>query len=87
MNPELLHECTHLIFSVNRIASPNTSSGCATRHATRSIVAPISTGSSVRTITSHVSGVATNATNNIGGKVALLRAVVLAMTDLTTYGC
>jgi hypothetical protein len=32
-----------------------------------------------------VAGVATNATDDVGGEVALLGAVILAVSDLTTY--
>jgi hypothetical protein len=47
-------------------------------------VAPILSALSVGTIPGHVTSVATDATDDVCGKVALFRAVVLAVSDLAT---
>jgi hypothetical protein len=74
---------TYLVFPVNSISSTNTTSGRA-RCSTRSIVSPVCTTLSVRTISGHVTSITTDTTNDVGGKVALLGTVVLSMTNLTT---
>ena len=47
-------------------------------------VAPIAATLAVETIAGHVASIATRTTDDIGGEIALLRAVVLAVSDLTT---
>ncbi|KAB8266989.1 hypothetical protein BDV30DRAFT_231983 [Aspergillus minisclerotigenes] len=56
----------------------------ATTTTVTTIVTPIGASLAVRTITSHVTSVATNTTDDVGGKVALFWTVILAMSDLTT---
>ena len=73
----------YFILSVNSISSTNATS-CRSRRTTRTIVPPICTTLSVGTISSHVTSVAADTANNVGGEVTLLRTVVLAVTDLTT---
>jgi hypothetical protein len=74
---------TYLILSVNSISSTNATS-CRSRGTARAIVAPICTTLSVGTISSHVTSVAADTANDVGGEVTLLRTVVLAVTNLTT---
>ena len=71
---------TYLIFTVDSISAINTASRAGTRFA----VTPAGTTLAVRTIASHVARVTTDATDDTGSVVLLLRAVVLAMTDLAT---
>ncbi|KAB8071509.1 hypothetical protein BDV29DRAFT_193199 [Aspergillus leporis] len=73
----------YLHFTVNGITSTNGSTAAAS---VTTIVTPISTSLAIRTITSHVPCVAADATDDVGGEVALLRTIVLAMSDLATYG-
>lgn len=49
-----------------------------------SIITPILATSTIWAVASHVAGIATNATDYVGGVVLCLRAVVLAMADLAT---
>lgn len=74
---------TYLVLAVNCVSSPNATS-CRAWWTTRAIVAPVRTSLSVRTISGHMTSVATDTANDVGGEVALLRAVVLAMSNLTT---
>ena len=48
------------------------------------VVAPVAASLAVGTIASHVSSIATDATDDVGSEVALLGAIVLAVSDLTT---
>ena len=83
----LFHRVTdppYLVFTINRIASSDFPNRAA-RDSSRSIVTPVRSTLSVRTISGHVAGVATDTTDDVGGEIALLRAVILAVTDLTTY--
>jgi len=76
---------THLHLTVNSIASADgTRRPTSTTVATRLVVAPVAASLAVGTIAGHVSSIATDATDDVGCKVALLRAVVLAVSDLTT---
>ena len=75
-------DAAYLIFPINSITSTNCRT---TRCATRSIVSPIGTTLSVRTISRHVSSIATDSANDVRCEVALFRAVILPMTNLTTY--
>jgi hypothetical protein len=52
--------------------------------ATRNFVSSIRATLSLGTVASHMASIPTNATDDVGGEVALLRTVVLAMTDLST---
>lgn len=48
------------------------------------IVAPACASLSIRTVARHVAGIATHPTDDAGSKILLLRAVVLAVSDLAT---
>jgi hypothetical protein len=78
---KFLHEL--LVLSVNGITSANAASGRA-RSSARTIVAPISTTLSIGAISSHVTCISTDATDDVGREVALFRAVVFSVTNLTT---
>lgn len=75
---EFVHELLHL--PVDGITSTNSSRTSAAD----AVVAPVAASLAVRTVTSHVTSVTTDTTDNVGGEVALLRAVIFTMTDLTT---
>jgi hypothetical protein len=53
----------------------------------RDSVAHVGATLSVRTISGHVAGVAADSADDVGSEVALLGAIVLAMSDLTTCAC
>ena len=74
---------TDLHLSIDRIAGTKTSSRGS--KVARYVVSSITATLSFRTITSHMTSIATDSTDNVGGEVALLWAVVLPMTNLTTY--
>lgn len=78
-------ECagTYLHLTVDSVTAAN---GPAAAEATV-VVAPVRAALTVGTITGHVTSVTTDATDDIGGEVALLRTVVLAVSDLTTCVC
>ncbi len=77
---------TYLVFTVDSVTSANASSDRAARYSSGwRTVAPVSSALSVWTVSSHVTCVATNSTDDISSKVALFRAVIFAMADLTTY--
>lgn len=71
---------THLHLAVDSITSTRT----ATTGSSVAIVAPVTSTLAVGTIASHVASIATNATDNVGSEVALLGAIVLAMSNLAT---
>ena len=70
---------TYLHLTVNSIASANRT--WATAEAT---IVPIGTSLTVWAVASHMASIATDTANDVRGEVALLRAVILAMSDLTT---
>jgi len=72
----------YLIFPVNSIATTNAFLRCT--EATRNFVSSIRPTLSLGTIASHMASITANATDDVGGEVALLRTVVFAMTDLST---
>lgn len=78
---------THLVFAIDSIARTNraTGSGTTTFESTGSVLTPVGTSLSVGTITSHVTCVATDTTDDVRGEVALLGAVVFAMSDLAAW--
>lgn len=55
------------------------------RTAAKAIVTPVTTSLAIRTVTSHMSSITADTTDDVGSEVALLRAIVFAMTDLTTF--
>lgn len=69
---ELIHE--FLVLVVRRISS-NSSTW-------RSGIAPVLATSAVRAVASHMSSITTHATDDVGGEIALLWTVVLAVADL-----
>jgi hypothetical protein len=71
---------THLVLAVDGISAPD----AASRSATRAIVAPASASLSVWAVTSHVTSIAADATDDVGSVVLLFRAVPLAMANLAT---
>lgn len=75
-------ENTNLHFSVHGVSASN--SPLWSIDSSRNIVAHVSSTLPVRTVPGHVTSIATDATNDIGGEVALFGAVVLAMSNLTT---
>ncbi len=66
---------TYLEITINSVAATNTTTGWT--------ISPVGTFGPLDTIPCHVSGIATLTTDDIGGEVALLRAVILAMANLT----
>lgn len=72
---------TYLILSVDVISTTNLAGSWTSGWA---IVAPASTLLPVRTITSHMTSIATNTANDVGREVLLLRTVVLAVSYLST---
>ena len=72
----------YLHLSVDSITATNGSA--RTAETTTVVVAPVGASLAVRTIASHMASVTTDATDDVGGEVALLRTVVLAVSDLTT---
>lgn len=68
---------TYVHFTVDSIAAIDSTSRSA------AIVPPACTSLSVGTVTSHVSRVATNTTDDAGRVVLTLRAIVLAVTNLS----
>lgn len=71
---------TYLHFAIDGISRSKSSVGPA-----EAVVTPISAPLSIGTVASHMSRIATNTANDVRGEVALLRAIVLAMSDLTTF--
>lgn len=71
----------HLVFAVHGITAATNASGT---WATRTVIAPAGAFLPIRTITSHVPGVATNAADDVCREVLLLGAVILTMTNLAT---
>lgn len=71
---------THLHLAVDSIASTRT----ATTGRSVTIVTPVTSTLTVGTIASHMASIATDATDNVGSEVALLGAIVLAMSNLAT---
>lgn len=69
---------TYLIFAIDGIPTTNTRSGTG-----RAIVTPTGTLLSIGTISSHVTSITTNATNDVGSEVLFLWTIVFAMADLT----
>lgn len=67
---------TYLVLGVVFSASANPSRG------PWAIVAPACTSLSVGTVAGHVAGIATHTANDAGSEILLLRAVVLAVSDL-----
>lgn len=65
--------------SVTQSSGTRPSGGCA-----GPIVAPVLAALTIRTIASHMTGVTTHATDDVGGEITLLGTVVLAMTNLST---
>lgn len=85
-----IQELTYLVFTINCIASANSAS-CRTASKSarassrgRRPVAPICATLSVRAVSGHVTSVATDSADDVCSEVALLRAVVLPVADLTT---
>ncbi|OJJ39222.1 hypothetical protein ASPWEDRAFT_362320 [Aspergillus wentii DTO 134E9] len=79
----------YLHLTVDSITTTNSSGVTSTGTAAAvAIVAPVRASLAVGTVTSHVACIATDTTDDIGSEVALLRAVILAVSDLTTcFGC
>lgn len=69
------------IHSVSRTKGTRRSTAAAEATA----IAPVAASLAVRTVASHVACIATDTTDNVGGKVALLGTVILAVSDLTTF--
>ena len=76
----MAEEKTYLHLPIDGVTTAN-----GPRTAAKAVVTPIGATLAVRAVTSHVSGIATDTTDDVGSEVALLRTVILAMTDLTTY--
>ena len=75
---------TYLIFSVHGVAATNASGRALTGHVTvRTVIAPVRAAGSIRTISGHVPGIATNTTDDIGGEISLLWAVEFSMPYLS----
>ena len=75
---------THLILAVDSVARADGTPGRGptTTVPTWSVIAPVRTALTVWTISSHVTSIATDAADDVGGEIALLRTVVLAVSDL-----
>ena len=77
----------YLVFTVDRITATDAPSDGATsrrRSRSRSIL-PIGPALSVRTVSGHMTRVATDATDDISCEVTLLGTVVFTMPDLTAF--
>jgi hypothetical protein len=74
---KFLHELLH--FTVDFVTAADSGAGAG-----RTILAPAGALLSVGTITSHVTGVATDAADDAGGVVLSLGAIILAVANLTT---
>lgn len=75
---------TYLHLTVHGIGRAKGTSWSATA-AVATAIAPVAASLTVGTVASHVACVATDTTDDVGGEVALLGAVVLAVSDLTTF--
>ena len=74
-------EKTYLHLTIHSITS---TSATRTLSVGTGAVTPVTSSLAVGTITSHMASVATDTTDDVGSEVALLRAVILAMSDLAT---
>lgn len=72
----------YLVLAINSVTSSNSASWTAW-HGSWSIVTPVRSTLAVWAIPSHVAGVATDTTDDVSREVALLRAIIFAMTNLT----
>lgn len=72
---------TYLHLTIDGVSAANSS---VRTTPTVAVITPVRTSLAIWAITGHVSGISTNTANNVCGEVALLGAVVLAMTDLAT---
>lgn len=81
-----LEHLTYLIFTINRVTSSDSTSW-TTGRGSWSIVTPVSSALSVRTVSSHMARVAADTTDDVSSEVALLGAVVFAMTNLAACRC
>ena len=71
---------TYLHLAINSITTTESS----LRGRSRNVVASVRASLPVGTISSHMTSISTNATDDIGCEVALLGAVVFSMSDLAT---
>jgi hypothetical protein len=74
-------EFTYLILAIDSIAA--TIADTTSRMSTWTIVAPAGTSRPLWTITGHMPCVATDTADDVGSEVLALRAIVLAVTNLT----
>lgn len=75
---------TNLVFAVHGVAATTASQARSTRPAHWVVVAPTSTALAIRAIASHVACVTADTADDAGSVVLLLRAVVLAVSNLAT---
>lgn len=73
-------KATYLHLTIDSIASTDGSTAAAKASA----VTPFAASLAIRAITSHVTSITTDTTNDVGSEVALFGTVVLAMSNLTT---
>jgi hypothetical protein len=70
---------TYLHLTIDGVTSTNAARGSTVA---RNLVASLTATLAVGAVASHVTSVTTDAADDVGGEVALLGAVILAMTDL-----
>lgn len=75
---KFLHELLH--FTIDSITCTNSSR----RTAVAAVVTPISASLPIGTVAGHMSGISTNAANDVGSEITLLRTIVFTMSNLTT---
>ncbi len=75
---------SYLVISIDSVSATAGATDAACRAASRSraVIPPVGASLSVRTVSSHVSSVTTDAAYDVGRVVLLLRTIVLAMADL-----
>jgi hypothetical protein len=82
METVILDERTHLHFAIHSVTSAN---GTRSTTTNATIVAPIAASLSIGTVTSHMASVTADTADDVGSEVSLLGAIILAVSDLTTY--
>jgi hypothetical protein len=73
---------TYLVLAVNGVTTTDAAGNRTS--ARRAIIAPAGASLPVWTITGHVASVTADTADDVGGVILLLRAVILAVTNLTT---
>lgn len=80
-----MYGLAYLVLAVDGIARTDGTTRRRTIEAAGTIVAPVGATNSIGAISSHMAGITAYATDDVGRIVALLGAIILAMSDLTTW--